>query len=106
MSHEALLAELGQRRDRAARMGGEEKLAERRSRGRLNARDRLESPVDRDSFLGSGVLGVLAIARNEERKSRDAKLVGFAKIDGGDVGAVVDPTRFQRRLVEIPTASA
>ena len=43
MAHEKLLAELDLRRDKAAALGGPEKLAKRRQRGDLNAIERLDA---------------------------------------------------------------
>src|SRR6185437_7391515 len=89
--HESLLAELDRRRARAGRMGGPEKLDKRKSRGQLNAQERLEHLVDPGSFVETGLLGASGVFRDDEaRTPRDGKIVGFAKIDGRDVGVVVN----------------
>src|SRR5579862_668055 len=91
MAHEALLAELDRRRAQASRMGGPEKLEKRKGRGRLNAQERLEHLVDPGSFVETGLLGASGVFRDDEaRTPRDGKIVGFAKIDGRDVGVVVN----------------
>lgn len=90
MAHEELLAELDRRRSRAASMGGEEKLAKRKARGQLNAQERLDALVDQGSFVETGLLGAAGFPRDEQKTPRDGKLVGFAKIDGRDVGVVVN----------------
>jgi len=91
MPHEKLLAELDRRRSRARAMGGPEKLAKRKSRGQLNAQERLESLVDPGSFVETGLLGASGVFKEDEaRTPRDGKLVGFAKIDGRDVAVVVN----------------
>jgi acetyl-CoA carboxylase carboxyltransferase component len=90
MAHEELLAELDRRRSRAASMGGEEKLAKRKARGQLNAQERLDALVDQGSFVETGLLGASGFPRDEKKTPRDGKLVGFAKIDGRDVGVVVN----------------
>ena len=51
MPHDDLMAELERRRTDAARMGGAEKLAKRAERNDLNAEQRLEALVDKDSFF-------------------------------------------------------
>jgi methylmalonyl-CoA decarboxylase subunit alpha len=91
MAHDDLLAELERRRARARAMGGPEKLAKRKSRGQLNAQERLDALVDPGSFVETGLLGASGVyKKDEERTPRDGKLVGFAKIDGRDVGVVVN----------------
>jgi methylmalonyl-CoA decarboxylase subunit alpha len=61
MAHEALLAELDRRRAQATRMGGPEKLEKRRSRGQLNAQERLAHLVDPGSFVETGLLGASGV---------------------------------------------
>lgn len=91
MAHEKLLADLDRRRADARRMGGEEKLAKRRERGDLNAEERLDALVDKDSFLELGLLGASGLYESDVAKTpRDGKVVGFARIDGRDVGVVVN----------------
>ncbi|MEP7206745.1 MAG: carboxyl transferase domain-containing protein [Casimicrobiaceae bacterium] len=91
MAHETLLAELDRRRTRARSMGGAEKLAKRKSRGQLNAQERLEALVDPDSFIEIGLLGASGVFKEDEAKTpRDGKIVGFARIDARDVAVVVN----------------
>jgi acetyl-CoA carboxylase carboxyltransferase component len=91
MAHDDLLSELDKRRAKARAMGGPEKLAKRKSRGQLNAQERLDVLVDPGSFVETGLLGTSGIyKKDEERTPRDGKIVGFAKIDGRDVGVVVN----------------
>lgn len=91
MAHEALMAELDRRRDRAQAMGGEAKLAKRRERGQLNAQERLDALVDKDTFFEMGLLGASSVYETDIASTpRDGKLTGFARIDGRDVGVVVN----------------
>jgi len=91
IAHESLLAELDRRRARAAQMGGAEKLAKRKSRGQLNAQERLDLLVDPGTFAEIGLLGASGVFRDDEaRTPRDGKIAGFAKIDGRQVGIVVN----------------
>jgi acetyl-CoA carboxylase carboxyltransferase component len=86
-----MLAELDRRRAAARRMGGEEKLAKRRERGELNAQERLDALVDPDSFVELGLLGASALFDADASETpRDGKLTGFGRIDGRDVGVVVN----------------
>jgi acetyl-CoA carboxylase carboxyltransferase component len=91
VAHEDLLTELDRRRARAKSMGGAEKLAKRKSRGQLNAEERMHALVDADSFIETGLLGASGVFKEDEAKTpRDGKLVGFAKIEGRDVAVVVN----------------
>lgn len=91
MAHETLLAELDRRRAHASGMGGPEKLAKRKARGQLNAQERLDHLVDPGTFVEIGLLGASGVNKDDEaRTPRDGKIVGFAKIDGREVGVVVN----------------
>lgn len=91
MADKDMLAELDRRRAAASRMGGADKLAKRKSRGQLNAQERLDCLVDPGSFVESGLLGTSGVyKKDEERTPRDGKIVGFARIDGRDVAVAVN----------------
>jgi acetyl-CoA carboxylase carboxyltransferase component len=90
MAHERLLGELDRRRAAARRMGGPEKLARRAKRGQLNAQERLDALVDPGSFIELGLLGASALDANPDETPRDSKITGFGRIDGRDVGVVVN----------------
>ncbi|MCB1547266.1 MAG: methylmalonyl-CoA carboxyltransferase [Hyphomicrobiaceae bacterium] len=91
MAHDELLAELDRRRAAARAMGGERKLAERKKRGQLNALERLDALVDKDSFIEVGLLGASGVFEADVAATpRDGKMVGFAKVDGRDIGVVVN----------------
>ena len=91
MPHDAMLAELDRRRERASAMGGEKKLARRRERGVLNAWERLNHLVDDGSFVETGLLGASGMfAEDEANTPRDGKIAGFARIDGRDVAVCVN----------------
>jgi acetyl-CoA carboxylase carboxyltransferase component len=91
MSNKSSFDELDRRRARAMQMGGAEKLVKRRSRGQLNAQERLALLVDPGSFQELGLLGASGVYRDDEsRTPRDGKIAGFGKIDGRDVGVVVN----------------
>ena len=90
MAHERLLGELDRRRAAARGMGGPEKLAQRAKRGQLNAQERLDALVDPGSFIELGLLGASALDANPDETPRDSKITGFGRIDGRDVGVVVN----------------
>lgn len=91
MAHEKQMEELDRRRAEAARMGGEAKLKRRAETGSLNAEERLAVLVDEGSFIEMGLLGASAFSDEDAaRTPRDGKLTGFGRIDGRDVGVVVN----------------
>jgi acetyl-CoA carboxylase carboxyltransferase component len=91
MAHEKILAELDQRRVKASQMGGKKKLKARKQRGDLNAEERLQELIDDDSFIELGLLGASGISDTDvDGTPRDGKIVGFGKIEGRDIGIVVN----------------
>lgn len=91
MAHEESLKELDRRRADARRMGGEKKLARRKERGDLNAEERLALLVDEDSFIEVGMLGASGVFDEDAPHTpRDGKIAGFGRIDGRDVGVIVN----------------
>ena len=91
MAHEEILRQLDERRAKARAMGGEKKLARRSNRGQLNAWERMKALVDEGSFIETGLLGASSISREDEAQTpRDGKIVGFAKIEGRDIGLCVN----------------
>jgi methylmalonyl-CoA decarboxylase subunit alpha len=85
---DTLRQELGRRRERAHEMGGADKLAARRDQGLLNARERLDVLLDKESFVEVGELAVSHRAAMRERTPADGKVTGFGRIDGRTVGVV------------------
>jgi len=91
MAHEELLAELDRQRAEARRMGGKEKLEKRKKSGSLNAEERLAALVDPGSFVELGLLGASGVFDADAPVTpRDGKITGFGRIDGRDVGVVVN----------------
>lgn len=90
MAHDEMLAELDKRREVASAMGGPNKLARRRKNGQLNAQERLDALVDEKSFFEVGLLGQSSFESDAAKTPRDGKITGFARIDGRDVGVVVN----------------
>lgn len=88
MPFSMLLQELEERRARALAMGGPEKLAKRKAQGILNARERLDCLLDKDSFLESGLFATSARPEMRARTPADGKVVGFGRIRNRDVAVV------------------
>jgi hypothetical protein len=63
LSYEEQGAQLEARVGIALAMGGEDKLAQRRASGDLNARERIEQLLDAGSFSEAGMLACLPIAK-------------------------------------------
>lgn len=74
---------------RAKAMGGERKLAERRSQpGVLNARERIDCLADPGSFLETGLFATSRRPEARDRSPADGKIAGYAKVDGREVAIV------------------
>ena len=71
-------------------MGGPSKLAKRKAQGQLSAQQRLDALVDPGSFLEVGLLGTSNYDVEADSTPRDGKITGFGRIDGRDVGVVVN----------------
>jgi acetyl-CoA carboxylase carboxyltransferase component len=90
MAFEKQLEELAQRRARALRMGGEEKIARRKAAGRLNARERLDRLLDPGSFFEVGLLNHSDLPGMEDKTPADSKVSGYGKIDGRPVAIIAN----------------
>ncbi len=90
MAHDEMLAELDRRREAASAMGGPRKLSKRREGGQFNAQERLDALVDAGSFFEVGLLGQSSFDADAAKTPRDGKITGFGRIDGRDVGLVVN----------------
>ena len=88
MSQENDLTELRERREKALSMGGPERLAKRRAQNILNARERLDALLDRDSFHESGLLATSYRPEAKKKTPADGKIAGFGTIDGRPVAVV------------------
>ncbi|MBL7624122.1 acyl-CoA carboxylase subunit beta [Frankia sp. AgW1.1] len=73
------LAEIGRRKEVAAGMGGEARLARQAARGRLNARERLAALFDKDTFYE---IGALVGGTDTPPVPADAFVAGAGTIDG------------------------
>lgn len=90
MAFEKQLEELMQRRARALKMGGEEKIAERSAADRLTARQRLDRLLDPGSFFEVGLLNQSDVPGMEDKTPADSKVAGYGKIDGRNVAVVAN----------------
>ena len=77
--------ELKQKKTQALEMGGKEKIAARRARGQLTARERIEKLLDPGSFFEIGLLNHSDIPGMEGKTAADGKIVGFGELDGRPV---------------------
>jgi len=87
------LAELEQRRELAARMGGEERVARQHSAGRLTVRERIARLVDKESFTEVGGLTGSATYDDEGRLTDLTPtnfVTGRARVDGRRVVIAAD----------------
>jgi acetyl-CoA carboxylase carboxyltransferase component len=84
----AKLDELKRRENKALAMGSPKRLAERREAGILNARQRLEHILDKDSFFEVGLLAASHRPEMRDRTPADGKVSGFGRISGRPVAIV------------------
>ena len=90
-AHGAVLLNYEQRRDAAAAMGGERKLAARKAAGVLNARERIDYLCDPGSFIESGLFGSSAFnLAARDKTPADGKIAGFGRIRSRDAALVVN----------------
>ncbi|MGB6085714.1 acyl-CoA carboxylase subunit beta [Parvibaculum sp.] len=90
MAESPIHQELHERRQHALRMGGEAKLAARRARGMLNARERIDALLDSGSFFEVGRLNHSDMPGMEGRTPSDGRVCGFGSIEGRTVAVKAD----------------
>ncbi|MPZ45912.1 MAG: methylmalonyl-CoA carboxyltransferase [Betaproteobacteria bacterium] len=88
MPFEELLKDLKDREAEALAMGGPEKLAKRKAEGVLNARERIDYLIDKDSFIESGRYARSHRPEVKHKTPADGKIAGFARIDGREIALV------------------
>lgn len=82
------LNELEARRSKALAMGSAKRLAERREQGILNARERLDHLLDKDSFFEVGLLATSHRPEVRDKTPADGKVAGFGRINNRAVAVV------------------
>lgn len=75
------MKQLAEREARAKAMGGADKLAKQQSKGRLNARQRIEKLLDPGTFDEQGLLAVSDLPEMAEKTPADGKIGGFGAIE-------------------------
>ena len=88
MAFDDLINELKARAAWVLAMGGADKLARRKAEGVLNARERIDYLVDKDSFIESGRFAVGIRPEVRDKTPADGKVAGFARINGREVALV------------------
>ncbi|MFA6311125.1 MAG: carboxyl transferase domain-containing protein [Sterolibacterium sp.] len=92
---QAQIDELHMRRERAARLGGADKLARRSDEGLLNAHQRIALLVDPGSFSELGSLSHSEMPGMAEKSWGDGLVIGIGSIDGRPVAVnAADKTVF------------
>jgi acetyl-CoA carboxylase carboxyltransferase component len=90
MSDPYHLDELAAREARAREMGGADKIARQRKKGRLTARERIEKLLDAGSFDERGLLAVSDLPEAADKTPADGKVTGFGAIDARTVFVSAD----------------
>jgi len=84
------LEELRKRRARGFEMGGPEKLAQQRDKGRMNARERIAAVLDEGTFREFGQLNHSDLPATMNKTPADGKICGFGTIEGRGAYVVAD----------------
>lgn len=79
---DSILTELGKRRDFTQKMGGSERLAAHKAKGKLNARERIAALFDAGSFLEIGAFTACLSEAGQSPAPADGLIAGFGTIDG------------------------
>jgi acetyl-CoA carboxylase carboxyltransferase component len=87
---QVLLSELRQRSARAEAMGGTDRLARQRARGRLNARERIAGLCDPDSFNEYGKLAGGNHPGGDPPLAGDGVIGGCGRINGNTVVVIAE----------------
>jgi len=90
MTFDAVLEGLQQRKDRARRMGGAERVRRYHESGRLTARERVDRLLDDGSFVELGLLACSDMPGMEEDTPADGIITGYGLLDGRQVALVVN----------------
>jgi len=79
MPFDKLLAMLSRRKTEALKQGGEEKVLIQHRKGRLTARERIDSLLDRDSFFEFGMLACSDMPGMQEKTPADGLITGYGR---------------------------
>ena len=90
MSHEKLIKALKKKEAAALQMGGKAKLLDRKKRGLLNARERIEALLDPNSFREIGLLARSLKLEDRDNTPADGKITGFGTINQRAVAIVAN----------------
>jgi len=90
MDSKNMITELKKRRLNALQMGGPEKVKNRRNKGWLTARERIQKLIDRESFIEMGLLAHSDMPGMENKTPTDGLFCGYGCIDSRQVGIIVN----------------
>jgi len=88
MTNKHLCEDLIQRKEKALRMGGEERVNRQHEAGKLTARERIESLLDSGSLIELGILACSDMAGMEESTPADGIITGYGCINGRQIGII------------------
>jgi acetyl-CoA carboxylase carboxyltransferase component len=82
---EAMLADLNQRRQKIAGMGGPDRVATQKKKNKLTARERIDLLLDKGTFHELWMFGASRGTCTPEEAPADAVITGYGKINGRTV---------------------
>ena len=80
-----LMADLEKRRQKILEMGGKERIAAQKKKGKLTARERIDLLLDKGTFRETGMFAETRGALPPEETPADAVITGYGEIDGRKV---------------------
>ena len=82
---EAVLADLEQRRQKIAAMGGPERIASQKKKNKLTARERIDLLMDKGTFHELWMFGASRGTASPEESPADAVVTGYGQVNGKTV---------------------
>jgi len=90
MDFEDILGQLKEKKENALQMGGTANVEKQHAKGRLNARERIDMLLDKDSFFELGLLATSDIPGMEKNTPADGLICGYGLLDGRRVGVIAN----------------
>lgn len=90
MAFDEMLDDLERRRHKALQMGGPKKVEKQHKRGRLTARERIDSLLDGGSFVEMGLFAHSDIPGMEDKTAADSLICGYGTVGGRRVAVIAN----------------
>jgi acetyl-CoA carboxylase carboxyltransferase component len=88
MSHDEKMKIYHEKYKHQLTMGGAEKLKLRKKAGKLNARERINSLLDSNTFQEIGIFSHSSVLEEAEQTPGDGKIIGHGLVNGRQIGVI------------------